>query len=185
MTMSLKKTSALVAAACLAAACSKKPPETQPEPEMVGARVNDRLEAPIARGDCREATRRARANPNLDVEKVAAPKAMTPPAIDARRMPKGVADRNGWFAVKFHVLVDTTGKADMKTFVVDTASHPWLATSVKGAVAKWAFAPAEVAGCRIPRNYSLGISPKGKSAYVAPKPATKAKAKPAAKKPPV
>src|SRR5690242_4365130 len=96
MTMSLKKTIALVGVACLAAACSKKSPETQPEPEIVGARVNDRLEAPIARGDCREATKRARANPNLDVEKVAAPKAMTPPAIDARRMPKGVADRNGW-----------------------------------------------------------------------------------------
>ena len=181
--MSPKTILALVAAAFVAA-CSKKAPETQPEPELLGARVNDKLEVPIARGDCREATRRALANPNLDVEKVAAPKAMTPPPIDSRRMPKGVADRNGWFAVKFHVLVDTTGKADMKTFAIDSTSHPWLATSVKGAVAKWAFAPAEVAGCRIPRNYSLGISPKGRSPYVAPKPATKTKAKPAAKKPP-
>lgn len=180
----LRNLSFLTVAALAAAACSSPAPETQPEPEMVGARVNDKLEAPIARGDCREATKRALANPNIDVEKVASPKAMTPPAIDSRKMPRGVADRNGWFAVKFHVLVDTTGKADMRTFEVDTASHPWLATSVKGAVAKWAFAPAEVAGCRIPRNYSLGISPKGKSRYVAPKPATKTKAKPAAKKPP-
>jgi hypothetical protein len=153
---------------------------------MVGARVNDKLEAPIARGDCREATRRALRDPNLDVEKVPAPIAMTPPPIDARKMPRGVADRNGWFTVKFHVLVDARGKADMKTFVVDTASHPWLATSVKGAVAKWSFAPAEVAGCRIPRNYSLGISPKGKSPYVAPaaKPRAKSPAKPPAKRPP-
>jgi hypothetical protein len=152
---------------------------------MVGARINTNLEAPIARGDCREAVRRAVANPSLEVERVATPLAMTPPAIDGRKMPKGVADRNGWFNVKFHVMVDTAGKADMKTFAIDTTSHAWLATSVRSAVAKWSFAPAEVAGCRVPRTYSLGISPKGKSPYVAPKPAAKAPAKPAAKKPPV
>ena len=174
---------ALFAAASLAA-CSKGKPETQPEPEMVGSRVNDKLEAPVAKGDCREAIRRAQKDPNIDVEKVASPLAMTPPPIDARRMPKGVADRNGWFTVKFHVLVDAAGKPDMKTFVVDTASHPWLATSVKGAVAKWSFAPAGVAGCRIPRNYSLGITPRGKTPYVAPKSTKKAAPKPAAKKPP-
>ena len=181
----MRNLSVLILAALALAACSKSKPETQAEPEMVGARVNDKLEAPIARGDCREATKRALANPDLDVEKVAAPRTMTPPPIDSRRMPKGVADRNGWFTVKFHVLVDTAGKADMKTFVVDTTSHPWLATSVRGAVAKWTFAPAEVAACKIPRNYSLGISPKGKTPYVAPKTATRAPAKPAAKKPPV
>src|SRR5215208_6252146 len=181
----LRKLRLFTIAALATAACSKSTPETQPEPEMVGARVNDKLEAPIARGDCREATRRALANPDIDVEKVAAPKAMTPPAIDSRKMPRGVMDRNGWFTVRFHVLVDTAGKADMKTFVVDTASHPWLATSVKGAVARWSFAPAEVAGCRIPRHYSLGITPKGKSPYVAPKAPGKTAAKPAAKKPPV
>jgi hypothetical protein len=177
MTMSPNRILAILAAASLAA-CAKSAPETQPEPETAGARVNNNLEAPIAKGDCREATRRALKDPNIDVEKVAAPRVMTPPPIDSRRMPKGVADRNGWFTVKFHVLVDASGKADMKTFAIDTSSHPWLATSVKSAVAKWAFAPAEVAGCKIPRNYSLGITPKGKSPYVAPK-------KPAAKKPPV
>src|SRR4051812_34266816 len=180
----LRRLSLLTFAAAVLAACSRKTPETQPEPEMVGARINDKLEAPIARGDCREALKRATANPNIDVERVATPRAMTPPPIDARKMPRGVADRNGWFTVRFHVLVDTAGRADMRTFAVDTASHPWLVTSVKGAVAKWSFAPAEVAGCRIPRNYSLGISPKGKSPYVAPKPAAKAPARAAPKKPP-
>jgi hypothetical protein len=180
----MHRTAVLVLLGALAAACSKSP-ETQPEPETVGARINTNLEAPIARGDCKEAVRRAMANPNIDVEKVATPLAMTPPPVDGRKMPKGVADRNGWFNVKFHVMVDTAGKADMKTFAIDTASHAWLATSVKTAVAKWSFAPAEVAGCRIPRNYSLGISPRGKSPYVAPKPAARAPAKPAAKKPPV
>ena len=166
--------------------CSNSSPETQPEPEMVGARINNNLEAPIRRGDCKEAVRRAVANPNLDVEKVAAPLAMTPPPIENKKMPKGVTDRNGWFNVKFHVLVDAAGKPDMKTFAVDTTTHPWLATSVKSAVAKWTFAPAEVAGCKIPRNYSLGISPKNKTPAATTKPAAKAPAKPTTtKKPPV
>jgi hypothetical protein len=177
MTMSLYKTLAILAAVSLAA-CSKNP-ETQPEPETVGARINNNLEAPIARGDCREATKRALANPNIDVEKVATPLAMTPPPVG--KIPKGVTDRNGWFNVKFHVLVDTLGRADMKTFTVDTSSHPWFANSVRGAVAKWRFAPAEVAGCKIPRKYSLGISPKNKtpasSKATTKAPATKAPAK--------
>ena len=180
--------------AVLVAACSRSNPETQPEPQVVGARINDRLEAPIARGDCREAVRRASANPNLDVEKVPAPIAMTPPPI-AGKIPKGAADRNGWYNVKFHVLVDAAGKPDMKTFVVDTTSHPWFASSVKTAVARWKFRPADVAGCKVPRNYSLGISPRGKTPAAATKPAAKsapskattskpAPSKPAAKKPP-
>jgi len=181
--MSHAKFLAILAATSLVA-CSHSKPDTQAEPEMVGARVNDKLEAPIARGDCKEAVKRANANPNLDVEKVATPLAMAPAPIDARRMPKGVADRNGWYTVKFHVLVNTDGKADMKTFTIDTTSHPWLATSVKGAVAKWSFAPAEVAGCKIPRNYSLGISPRGKTPAATKATTTKATAKPATKKPP-
>jgi hypothetical protein len=167
-----------ILAAAFLAACSRKDPETQPEPEAVGARINDRLEAPIARGDCGEATRRALANPNLDVEKVAEPRAMTPPPIG--KMPRGVTDRNGWFNVKFHVTVDTSGKADMKTFAIDTTSNAWFATSVKGAVAKWKFSPAEVAGCKIPRTYSLGISPKNKTPAQAARPAPKASKPPLA-----
>src|SRR3954464_9351089 len=180
----IRNLSVLTIAALATAACSKKSPETQPEPQTVGARINTNLEAPIARGDCREATKRAVANPNIDVEKVASPLAMKPLPVDPRKAPKGTTDRNGWYKVSFHVLVDTAGKPDMKTFVVDTTSPPWLATSVRTAVAQWKFSPAEVAGCRIPRNYSLGISPKGKSPYVAPKTTSKTQAKPAAKKPP-
>ena len=178
--MSLNKILTLFAGASLAACSTRKStPDTQPEPQTVGARINTNLEAPIARGDCREATKRAVANPNIDVEKVATPLAMKPLPVDTRKAPKGVTDKNGWYKVSFHVLVDTVGKADMKTFTIDTTSHPWLATSVKTAVSQWKFAPAEVAGCKIPRNYSLGISPKGKS------PAAVSKAKAPAKKPPV
>jgi hypothetical protein len=110
-----------------------------------------------------EAVRRAVAKPDLDVEKVPEPLAMKPGPIDTKKMPKGVADKNGYFEIKFQVLVDTLGKPDMKTFSVVRTTHPWLATSVKNAVAKWTFAPAELAGCKVPRTYTLGISPKGKT----------------------
>src|ERR1043165_6060549 len=118
---------AILAAASLAA-CSTTSPETQPEPQAVGARINNNLEAPIARGDCREANKRALANPNIDVEKVASPLKVDIAPIGGKSMPRGVADRSGWYTVKFHVIVATAGKADMKTFAIETTSHPWLAT---------------------------------------------------------
>jgi hypothetical protein len=152
-----------VGALCaFATACASHTPEPETEPESVGARIAT-IEAPIKRGDCKEALRRALAKPDLDVEKIPAPLAMTPTPIDTKKMPKGVADKNGYYQVKFQVLVDTLGKADMKTFTVVSATNAWLGTSVKGAVAKWKFSPAEVAGCKVPRNYTLGISPRGKT----------------------
>jgi hypothetical protein len=165
-----------------ATACASHTPDPETEPEAVGARLGT-VEAPIKPGDCAEALRRALAKPDLDVEKVPAPVdgkgnrvdpgAMTPPPIDARKMPRTVPDKNGYYQVRFQVLVDTLGKPDMKTFAVVSTTHPWLGTSVKSAVAKWKFAPAEVAGCKVPRNFVLGISPRGKTP-----------AKPAARKPP-
>jgi hypothetical protein len=173
----MRRSLSAILALAVVGACARKSPEPLAEPEVVNARMADNLEAPIARGDCKEAVRRALARPNLDVEKVPAPLAMTPPPIDTKRMPKGVADKNGYYQVRFEVLVDTLGKADMKTFAVVESSHAWLGTSVKTAVAKWKFAPAEVAGCKVPRNYTLGISPRGKT------PAAPAPAKPGATKP--
>ena len=150
-------------AVCVAAAvtaCASNP-DPNVEPEVVNARVLG-IEAPIKRGDCVEAARRAAANPGLDVEKVPAPLTMKPDPVP-KKMPKGVADKNGYYNVQFQVLVDTLGKPDMKTFNVVNASHPWLGTSVKTAVAQWKFTPAEVAGCKVARTYSLGISPRGKT----------------------
>lgn len=144
-----------------AAACASHTPDPDTQPE-VNARIGV-AEAPIARGDCAEALRRATANHELDVEKVPAPLAMTPPPIDVKKMPKSVPDKNGYYQVRFQVLVDTLGKPDMKTFAVVDATNPWLGASVKAAVAKWKFAPAEVAGCKVPRTYSLGLSPRGKA----------------------
>jgi hypothetical protein len=156
-----------------AVACAGHSPDPNTEAETVNVRVAG-IDAPIKPGDCAEAVRRAVANPALDVEQVPAPVAMNPLPVDARKMPKGVADKNGYYEVKFQVLVDTLGKADMKTFTIVTSTHPWLSSSVKTAVAKWKFTPAQLASCKVPRNYSLGVSPRGKA------PATKA----AAKKPP-
>jgi hypothetical protein len=164
---------ALVAAATAACAGHTPDPDPNAEPEAVAARVAG-IDAPIKPGDCAEAVRRAVANPALDVEKVPAPLAMAPLPVDSHKMPKGVADRNGYFAVRFQVLVDTLGRPDMKTFTIVNTTHPWLSTSARNAVAKWKFAPAVLAGCKVPRNYVLGISPRGKS------PA----AKPATRKPP-
>jgi hypothetical protein len=153
---------ALVPFAAGVVACASKTPEPDTKPEIVPVRVAG-AEAPLAHGDCVEAVRRAVAKPDLDVEKVPEPLAMKPGPIDTKKMPKGVADKNGYFEIKFQVLVDTLGKPDMKTFSVVRTTHPWLATSVKNAVAKWTFAPAELAGCKVPRTYTLGISPKGKT----------------------
>jgi len=153
-----------------ATACTGHTPDPETQPEEVGARLGT-IEAPIKPGDCAEALRRAAAKPDMDVEKVPVPVAMTPPPIDTKKMPRAVPDKNGYYQVRFQVLVDTLGKADMKTFTVVSATHPWLGTSVKSAVAKWKFAPAQVAGCKVPRNYSLGISPRGKT----PAPVTPAK----------
>ncbi len=143
-------------------ACAGHTPDPETQPEEVGARLGT-IEAPIKRGDCAEALRRAAAKPDLDVEKVPVPLAMTPAPIDTRKMPRTVPDKNGYYQVRLQVLVDTLGRADMKTFTVVSATNPWLGTSVKSAVAKWKFAPAEVAGCKVPRNYTLGIAPRGKT----------------------
>src|SRR3954467_4318676 len=110
----MSRISIIAAAVLVTTACSHKP-ETSPEPEMQNARIATNLPAPIKAGDCAEANRRAAANRDLEVEKVAAPLSMTPPPLDMRKAPKGAVDRNGWFNVKFHVLVDTLGRADMKT----------------------------------------------------------------------
>jgi hypothetical protein len=45
----------------------------------------------------------------------------------------------------------------MSTFTVVKTTHPWLASSVKTAVAKWKFEPAEVAGCKVPRVYNYNL----------------------------
>ncbi len=118
-------------------------------------------------GDCPEALRRAAAKPDLDVDRLPTPKAMVPPPINPKAIPASVRTAK-YSQVRVTVLVDTLGHPDMKTFAVLKSTNPWLSTSVKNAVAKWSFAPAELAGCKVPRLWQWGATagtpPKGSKA---------------------
>jgi hypothetical protein len=108
---------------------------------------------------CNEWVRRAVADPELAVERVPAPVAFDPAPLPMR-LPKGVIGKDGRAEVRIRVLVDTLGAADMHTFIVVKSTHPTLTKSVRAAVGKWKFTPAEVSGCKVPRNFNwAAISP--------------------------
>jgi hypothetical protein len=128
-----------------------------PEPELV-PEMDVRVAPPanaIRYGDCPEALRRAAAKPDLDVDRLPTPKAMSPAPIAVKSMPDEVRLARD-SEVRVTVLVDTLGHADMRTFTVVKTTHPWLASSVKSAVAKWRFEPAQLAGCKVPRLWKWG-----------------------------
>ena len=108
-------------------------------------------------GDCVEARRRAVAKPDLDVDRLPTPNALVPPPIPVKSMPADVR-RSRYSEIRVTVLVDTLGRADMRTFAVVKSTHPWLTSSVKNAVARWSFSPAELAGCKVPRTYRWGAT---------------------------
>jgi len=60
--------------------------------------------------------------------------------------------------INVDVLIDTLGKADMKTFKVVKSSSKWLTENVRGVLPKWTFSPAELAGCKVPRVYHFMAS---------------------------
>ena len=163
---------ASLALAAFTAGCTPPPPPPPAQPaDAVAVQpaadtgTSVRLDSGVAYGDCAEALRRAAAKPDLDVDSLALPVATVPPAIDSRKMPKGVLGKNGYSEVHVTVVVDTLGKADMSTFKVVMTTHPWLAQSVKTAIAKWSFHPAKLAGCKVPRifkgNWMSGKPPGG------------------------
>ena len=102
---------------------------------------------------CNEWVRRAVADPEIAVERVPEPVALNPAPIP-RRLPKGVVGKDGKAEVRIRVLIDTLGTADMRTFTVVKSTHPTLTRSVRAAVAKWKFVPAQVGGCKVPRNFN-------------------------------
>lgn len=116
--------------------------------------------APIKYGDCREARRRADERVDLAVDRLPSPRALVPSPLPGKSMPAEVRMAK-YNAVKITVLVDTLGRADMRTFQVVRTTHPWLASSVKSAVAKWKFQPAQLAGCRVPRQFEWGATSGG------------------------
>lgn len=158
-----------LSAALLAAACSRAPaPEPAPDVPQVFANARvappDSVEQPVAQGDCVEALRRAAAKPDLVVDQIPSPVVAKPAAL--QRPPRTALRRDGSADVKVDVIIDTLGKADMKTFKVVAASSPWLANNVKTVIAKWTFEPATLAGCKVPRVYHFMASapPRGKKA---------------------
>jgi outer membrane biosynthesis protein TonB len=102
---------------------------------------------------CAEWVQRAVADPQIGVERVPSPLKLDPPPFP-KRLAKGVLDKQGRGEVHIRVLVDTLGAPDMTTFTVVKSSHATLTRSVRTAVAKWKFSPAEVGGCKVPRNFN-------------------------------
>ena len=144
------RSSLLLAAAALAAGCAST------SGNAGGAR-NAQLLSTNAPATCSEWVARAVASPELDVERVPEPVAYDPRPVP-RRMPPGVAGRDGVAEIRIKVLVDTLGKADMRTFQVVRSTHPSLTQSARNAVAKWKFRPAMVGGCKVPRTFNWGAT---------------------------
>lgn len=140
----------LLAAGALAA-CSSSPP---PEPDITPVIVKDSVppgSLPVADGDCAKALRRAAEKPDLVVDQLPTVVTAKPPAL--QHPPRSALRKDGSAEIKVDVLIDTLGKADMKTFKVVATSSAWLATNVKSVIGKWTFAPAQLAGCKVPRVY--------------------------------
>jgi hypothetical protein len=156
----------LIAFATLAAACAH--PTPQPEPEVVmhpseNVRVAP-AEQPVAPGDCAEALRRASAKPDLVVDRIPSPIVAKPAAL--QKPPKAALNKDGSAEIKVDVLIDTLGRADLRTFTVVKSSNKWLTDNVRSVIGKWTFSPAELAGCKIPRVYHFmaAAAPRGKKA---------------------
>ena len=148
-----------IALLALSAACAGNP---ERDPEMV-PEIPVRIAPPrgaVQAGDCPEALRRARAKPDLEVDRLATPRANLGGALQDRAMPAAVR-RAKYNDVRVTVLIDTLGKPVMNTFAIVTTTHAWLATKFKSSIAKWTFEPAQLAGCKVPRLW-LGVLTSGK-----------------------
>ena len=132
-------------------ACASSAPNLETEKPVRVASMN----APMT---CSEAVAKAQAKPDLDVDRIPSPISMKPPAL--QKVPPRALRKDGSADVKVDVVIDTLGRADMKTFKVVNVSHPWFATNVKSVIGKWKFAPAELGGCKVPRVYpSMAAAP--------------------------
>ena len=139
-----RTTSAALAIVAIAlTACSSPRPNA--------ASVAPAAAAPASASGCALVAREAARTPDMRVDAVPQPLSMNPAPI-RRPVPAGVMKADGSGSVEITVLVDTVGRADMRTFKA-TATHPWLAEGARLAVAKWRFQPASVGGCKVPRNY--------------------------------
>ena len=138
----------VVLAPVVFSACTHSSPSSSPTPATVTA---VRIAGPLKYGDCDEARRRAALQPDLEVERIPAPVAMKPAPF--LHMPESALRKDGSAEIKIDVIVDTLGRADMKTFKVVKVSNKWFVENVRGVIGKWTFTPALLAGCKVPRVY--------------------------------
>ena len=157
------RVSILIAAAGALTACSSAPPETDITPQVLADARGAPTELPVAPGNCAEALRRAAAKPDLVVDQL--PVLVTAKPAPLQHPPRTALRKDGSAEVKIDIIVDTLGKAVLKTFTVVATSNPWLATNVKSVIGKWTFTPAQLAGCKVPRIYHFYASapPRAKS----------------------
>jgi hypothetical protein len=150
---------ALTALALLGAACAaNRAPRTDPDVAVQPVRTVSiaPAEQPVAPGDCAEAVRRAVAKPDLTVDRLPSPLVAKPAAL--QRPPRSALNKDGSAVINVDVLIDTLGKADMRTFTVVKSSNKWLTQNVKTVLPKWTFSPAQLAGCKVPRVYHFMAS---------------------------
>jgi hypothetical protein len=126
------------------------------DPEYRPVRVAGMVR-PVAHGDCPEARRRAAEDPGLDVDRNPAPVAMRPAVLEKGKIPPAVIGPKG-AVIKADVIIDTLGRADMRTFKIVESSHPWLSAHIKNAIPKWRYTPAELAGCKVARVYHFSAT---------------------------
>ncbi|MDQ3998538.1 MAG: hypothetical protein M3303_16125 [Gemmatimonadota bacterium] len=146
----LRTTLPFLAALIAACASAKSTPDYRP------VRVAGMVK-PVTHGDCPEARRRAAEKPDLDVDRLPTPIAMRPPALANGSIPPGVITAKGAI-IKADVVIDTLGRADMKTFRIVKSSHPWLSAHIKNTLPKWKYSPAELAGCKVARVYHFSAT---------------------------
>jgi hypothetical protein len=152
----LKPLSLMLVAGLAVLACRAGGPE---EETLTNARPMVNANA-VAWGDCVEARRRATADPSLDVDSVPRPVSQRPrPFAGMPAAVKSQIDARG-ATVKVDVIVDTLGRADMKTFKVVSTTHPWLADNLRASLPTWTFRAARLAGCKVARVYHFSATSK-------------------------
>ena len=128
------------------------------DPGLEQVNVRPAAATGVPYGDCVEARKRAADKPDLDVDRLPSPVAQKPAPFS--RMPADVRSdvaRKG-AVLKVDVVVDTLGRADMKTFTVVESTNPWLVTNMRTTIPRWRFTPAELAGCKVPRVYKFSAT---------------------------
>jgi hypothetical protein len=151
-----RSTTGILALVFCAASCTHNAqPAAEPE---IGARVAK----PLQRGDCAEALRRAALESDLPVDRLPTPTVMKPAPF--HDMPYSALRNDGSAEIKVDVVIDTLGRADMKTFKVVKVSNKWFVENARSFLARWRFSPAELAGCKVPRVYHFMASFPARSA---------------------